>query len=276
MNTGFIGTGSMGSLLIDSFIKSDALLPQEITASNRNPDKAELLAKRHPGLRAVTSNRQVVIESELVFLCVRPMDIFKVVNEIGPHMDPDQYVISITSPVMVEQLESQLPCKVAKLIPSITNYVLDGAMLSVYGSRITSEDRERIEHLVSRISEPVEVNESHVRVCSDLSSCGPAFFTYILEQFAKAAVEETGIDYEQACALASRMLLGTGKLLTEGGFTPEQLRQRVTVPGGITAEGLKIIEKELTGKFNQLFQMTHQKYDTEIAKITKQWSSQSN
>lgn len=273
MNTGFIGTGSMGSLLIDSFVKSNALLPQEITASNRNPEKVQLLANRHPGLRAVAANRDVVRESELIFVCVRPMDIFNVIQEIKPYVDPEQYVVSITSPVMVHQLESQLPCRIAKLIPSITNYVLDGAMLCVYGSRITPQDRERIEQLISFVSEPIEVDEAHVRVCSDLSSCGPAFFTYLLEQFAHAAASETGIDYEQACALTSRMLLGTGKLLTEGGFTPEQLRQRVTVPGGITAEGLKIIEKELTGKFNQLFQMTHQKYKSEVIKVTDQWSS---
>ncbi|WP_010270466.1 late competence protein ComER [Paenibacillus senegalensis] len=273
MNTGFIGTGSMGSLLIESFIKSDALLPQEITASNRNPAKVAQLAERYPGLRAVPSNREVALESELIFLCVRPMDIFNVINDIQPYIHPDQYVISITSPVMIQQLESRLPCRVAKLIPSITNYMLDGAMLCVYGSRISSGDRERIEQLIRRISEPIEISETHVRVCSDLSSCGPAFFAYLLEQFAHAAVEETGIDYEQACTLASRMLLGTGKLLTEGGFTPEQLRQRVTVPGGITAEGLKIIEKELTGKFNQLFQMTHHKFTTEVTKVTAQWST---
>lgn len=267
MNTGFIGTGSMGSLLIESFIKSDALLPQEIIASNRTPAKAQLLANRYPGLRTARSNQEVVLESELIFLCVKPMEFKSVIDEIKDSLEPDQLLISITSPVMVRQLEGLLSCKIAKMIPSITNYVLDGAILCVYGSRITGEDRNRLEQLTRFICEPVEVEESFIRVCSDLISCGPAFFAYLLEGFIDAAVTETGIDKEQACLLASRMIYGTGKLLTEGGFTPEELRKRVTVPGGITAEGLRIIEKELTGTFNQLFQMTHQKYNHEVVKV---------
>ena len=38
MKVGFIGTGSMGSLLIDAFIQSGALLPEQIRVSNRSPE----------------------------------------------------------------------------------------------------------------------------------------------------------------------------------------------------------------------------------------------
>ncbi len=62
-------------------------------------------------------------------------------------------------------------------------------------------------------------------------------------------MEETGISYEEATQLASEMILGTGKLLTTGGFTPAALMRRVAVPGGITAEGLRMMEHELDGVF---------------------------
>ena len=38
MKVGFIGT-AMGSLLIDAFIQSGALLPEQIRVSNRSPEK---------------------------------------------------------------------------------------------------------------------------------------------------------------------------------------------------------------------------------------------
>ncbi|MNG18786.1 late competence protein ComER [compost metagenome] len=62
------------------------------------------------------------------------------------------------------------------------------------------------------------------------------------------------------------MTLGTGKLLTTGGFNPISLQKRVSVPGGITAEGLRILEKELCGVFSQVITATHAKYEEDIEK----------
>jgi competence protein ComER len=129
------------------------------------------------------------------------------------------------------------------------------------------EDILCIEHLLSHISEPIRVLEKFTRITSDISSCGPAFFALILLKFIRAAVEETGISYSDANRLACEMLHGTGKLLTTGGFTPGELQKRVAVPGGITADGLKLLDNKLEGVFNQLIQITHAKFEEDMAKV---------
>ncbi|WP_028561698.1 late competence protein ComER [Paenibacillus pinihumi] len=268
MNIGFIGTGSMGSLLIDSFIQSGALLPGQIKAANRSFTKAESLATRHPGLQAVTSNVEAAADRDIVFLCVKPLDYKKVLDEIKASMQPEQMIVSITSPVLLAQLEECVPSKVAKVIPSITNYTLSGASLCIYGSRTSEQDHRRLEELLSHISQPLRIEERYTRIVSDLSSCGPAFFAYLLQRFVDAAVEETGIDHDEAVTLASNMLLGTGKLLTEGGFTPLELQARVSVPGGITAQALQMLDHELEGVFNRLVRTTHAKYNEDVQKVT--------
>ncbi len=68
-------------------------------------------------------------------------------------------------------------------------------------------------------------------------------------------------------AARSEMTLGTGKLLTDGGFTPAALQQRVAVPGGITEEGLRIMEKELCSVFYDLIRTTHAKYEEDLEKV---------
>jgi competence protein ComER len=99
-----------------------------------------------------------------------------------------------------------------------------------------------------------------------LSSCGPAFFSFLIQCFIDAAVKETGIPYAEARLLASEMVLGTGKLLTTGGFTPAALQQRVSVPGGVTAEGISVLQSELQGVFNRVVQATHAKYKEDLDK----------
>lgn len=268
MKIGFIGTGSMGSILIDALIRSDAVTADHVIASNRTIAKTERLAEKHPGLCIARSNIEVVLEADIVFLCIKPLEFKKVIDEIKQVTLPSQIIVSITSPVMIRQLEEQLNCKIAKVIPSITNSVLAGATLCMYGERMHADDQAALESLLSFIGEPLRISERHARVTSDLSSCGPAFFAFLVQRFVDAAVQETGIPYGQANRLACQMLLGTGKLLTEGGFAPDTLQQRVAVPGGITAEGLRMMEHDLGTLFNRLIQTTHAKYEEDLEKVT--------
>jgi competence protein ComER len=268
MNVGFIGTGTMGSLLIEAFIASAALSPSQIAVSNRTFAKAQALANRYSGLRAEYTNAGAACGCDIIFLCVKPHEFKKVVDDLKPVIRPSQMVVSITSPVLLSHLEGELNCKVAKVIPSITNYVWSGASLCIYGKRIDEKDKTQLEHLLSNISEPLQIDESFTRIVSDLSSCGPAFISFLLEQFVDAAVEETGIGREEALRVASAMLLGTGLLLTEGGLTPAEVQERVAVPGGITAKALNLLRRETEGVFNQLIRTTHAKYDEDVAKVS--------
>lgn len=271
MKIGFIGTGSMGTVLIESFIRSGALQPSSIIASNRSQDKAERLAAKYPGLTVARSNLQVASACGTVFVCVRPLVFKTVIDEIKPFVTPDTTVISITSPVLIKHLESALPCKVAKVIPSITNGVLSGAVLCIYGERIDEQDRLSLEWMLGMIGKPVRVSERFTRVTSDISSCGPAFLAYFVQKLVDAAVQVTGVSRDEATRLASEMVLGTGKLLNEGGFNPETLRHRVAVPGGIIEAGLELMERELDTTFIRLLQATHAKYDEDVEKVEHQF-----
>lgn len=267
MKVGFIGTGSMGSLLIEAFIESGVLNPEEITAANRTYAKAERLATFYPGLRAVPTNREALLHSDCLFLCIKPLDFKAVIDELRPYANPEQIVVSVTSPVLISHLEDWLPCKIAKVIPSITNRLMSGASLCMYGSRIQPGDRCALEQLLGGISEPLVIDERYTRVVSDLSSCGPAFIAFLLQRLIDAAVEETGIEYDDAVSIASAMLLGTGRLLTEGGLTPEHVQRRVAVPGGITEQALKLLRSETDEIFNKLIRTTHAKYKEDLEKI---------
>jgi competence protein ComER len=267
MKVGFIGTGSMGTILVESLLRSGALLPKDVSASNRTYAKAAKLAKAYPGLTAARSNNELAKQQDIIFLCVRPSEFKNVIDEIRDSVHESQLIVSITSPVQIRHLEDQIPCKISKVIPSITNFVNSGATLCIHGDRMTEEDKEVLEKLLCHISTPIRVAESFTRVISDISSCGPAFLAFIVQKLIDAAVEETGLPRETAVRLACEMTLGTGQLLTSGGFTPDMLQERVAVPGGITAEGLKLLQKRTEGAFNELIRTTHAKYEEDLDRV---------
>jgi competence protein ComER len=126
--------------------------------------------------------------------------------------------------------------------------------------------------LLNPISTPIEIENNITRVASDIVSCGPAFFSYLTQKFIQAAVHETEIDYETATALASEMLIGLGELLRKGYYTLPTLQDKVCVKGGITGEGINVLENELGNIFEHIFQATQIKFEDDLKDIKKQYT----
>jgi competence protein ComER len=271
---GFIGTGSMGSILIEALLSANALSPGQMIIGNRTPAKAELLAERHPGLVVAKSNAEVARGARLLLLCVKPMEYSLMLEQLTPALTPEHLLITITSPIKMEQLEALVPCAVARVVPSITNAAKSGATLCEFGSRIKEEHRQRILTLFSQISHPIEVSEQYLRVTSDITSCGPAFLSYILQQMIQDAVQETGISHEAATYLTTQMFIGMADLLREEIFTLPTLQKRVCVPGGITGEGLTALQQGMPGLFAEVFKRTHAKFAEDQELVDRYLSNQ--
>ncbi|QOR65602.1 late competence protein ComER [Cytobacillus suaedae] len=273
MNIGIIGTGNMGKILIDAFIESIAVPPSNLTITNRTLSKARKIGESYPDIKVVETSEDVVAASDLIFICVKPLEIHPLLEKLNKDLPKTKCIVSITSPVAVNQLESVVDCQVARVIPSITNRALAGVSLITFGESCSEGIRNYIETLFKHISDTVHIEDSITRVASDIVSCGPAFFSYLLRRFVDAAVKETKISEEQAITLASGMIVGMGKLIEKEIFTLQTLQEKVCVKGGVTGEGIKVLEAEIGEMFEHLFQSTHAKYYEDIDEVSKQFNS---
>lgn len=271
MNVGIIGTGNMGTILLNGFIKSNALIPSEITVTNRTINKAFELKNIYPELKVAETAKDVIKASDIILICVKPLQIQPLLSSLKSLFNKNHCLISITSPINVDQLEAIVPCQVARVIPSITNQALSGVTLVNFGKRCSAKNKERIIELFSKISKPVMISDDITRVSSDIASCGPAFFSYLLQRFIDAAVCQTTITKKQATILAEEMIIGFGKLIEQKHFTLETLQEKVCVKGGITGEGIKVLEARVGDLFEEIFEKTHDKFDKEIEKVKDQF-----
>ncbi len=276
MHIGFIGTGNMGTILIESFIKSGVLSPSSIFATNRTMEKLNRLKAKYPGLKTGTC-RDVAREANVLFLCVKPKDYRGVIDYIRQDLTHEKLIISITSPVGPELLDRILPAnKTARIIPSITNSVLQGVTLLSFGSRLSSDDKKYLMSLMSSISTPIEIDESVTRISSDMVSCGPAFFSFLMQRYIDSAVEETSICEDEATRMMTSMIIGLGRLLEEGGFTLSELQAKVCVPGGVTGIGLNVIDKETDTVFLNTIRATQEKFQQDLLEVEESFQDQKN
>lgn len=267
MKIGIIGTGNMGRILAEALIDGNAVSPSSMMITNRTLSKALEIKKIYPGLAVRQDAIEVAQNSDAIFICVKPHNVWDVLERIKPELNKDKCIISITSPISVEQLERNVDCSVMRIIPSITNRALAGVALFTYGDHCALEWKEYFHTLFEKVSVPVEIEEKITRVASDIVSCGPAFFSHLVQSFIAAAVKETEIDQKTATKLASEMLIGLGELLSQNHYTLQTLQEKVCVKGGITGEGIKVLESETGDMFEQLFQATHKKFEEELEKV---------
>jgi len=272
MNIGLIGTGNMGGILTEALIDGNAVSPASLMIINRTKFKARLLKDKYKEIRIGMTAGEVALKSDLLFICVKPLDAFPILREIASYLSEDKCLISITSPISTQQLENIVSCSVIRAIPSITNRALAGVSLITYGDHCQEHWKTTVKQLFEKISVPVEIDEKVTRVASDIVSCGPAFFSYILQKFIEGAVKETDIGEEIATKLASEMMIGLGDLLKQGHYTLPTLIEKVCVKGGITGVGLEVLERELGEVFEHLFRATQEKFAEDLEKVRLQFS----
>lgn len=273
MKIGIIGTGNMGRILAEALIDGNAVSPSSMMITNRTIAKALDIQKIYPGLAIGQNAIEVAENSDAIFICVKPHNMLDVLERITPVLKKDKCIISITSPISVEQIERKVDCSVMRIIPSITNRALAGVSLFTYGTRCSSEWKNTLNALFKKVSVPVEIEENVTRVASDIVSCGPAFFSHLVQSFISAAVKETEIDQETATVLASEMLIGLGELLSKNHYTLPTLQEKVCVKGGITGEGIKVLDSETGDMFEKIFKATHKKFEEELVKVQEQFGN---
>ncbi|TGB04240.1 late competence protein ComER [Halobacillus salinus] len=260
MKWGIIGTGNMGSMLTTSLIRSGAAQADEITIYNRSSKKTAKLKEAFEDLDVAKTLPALCKACDIVFICVKPHDYKSIIEQVEGELHEHHCVVSITSPVSVEELEEKLSCQVARVVPSITNHALAGVSLFTFGSRISTDNQKLLREAFHHFSTPVEVEEAHIRVSSDIVSCGPAFVSFLLKEWISAANRVAGISEEKATQLTEQMIVGLGELFSQEIFTLEELMEKVTVKGGVTGVGLQALEDHTGELFVEMFKATQAKH----------------
>ncbi|PYZ99211.1 late competence protein ComER [Alteribacter lacisalsi] len=260
----------MGRILIEAILESQAALPAQLTIHNRTMEKACAIAEQYKGVTVSADLRSLIRKCDWVFLCVKPLQMIPILEEYNGDLTKGKTLISITSPLSVPQLEGMITCKAVRFVPSIVNRAGQGASLVTYGLNVDEAQKKEMNAFFSNFSAPLEIDEAITRVSSDIASCGPAFISFLVEKMIEAAVAETKITRKEATHIAEHMLIGYGALLQEKLFTLSTLQKRVTVPGGVTGEGLKVLSDETGDMFHKLFVRTHEKFDEDKYFIQKQ------
>jgi pyrroline-5-carboxylate reductase len=266
----FLGYGSMGGMLINAFLESGVIPPEQTVISNRTIEKMEGLNDRWKGISLTNDNRKAAEESDLLFICVRPLDVLPVLREIRSDIKREAHLVSIAACVKLNDIESCFTGQVTKVIPSLTIEVKEGISLVCHNSKVSMENRNRLEELFGSVGKIFCIKENNFEVAADLTSCAPGMFAAVFENYVNAGIRHSDIPPEIAHQMVVSTLLGTSRIMAERCIGFSEMIKRVATKGGITEEGVKVLNAKLPAVFDEVFDRTLAKHENIKALIREQ------
>lgn len=240
---GFLGAGQMAGALARGWTAAGLVTANEGLAGDPSPEARTRFTERC-GWNAVASNRDVVLESELLVLAVKPQLVATVLNDVRTLIKPHHVLVSIVAGFSLAKL-AELVSGTQRLIRVMPNTpCLIGASASGYapGPDATAEDIDLVDRLFNAVGKAYRLNESLLDAVTGLSGSGPAFVYAIIEAMSDGGVR-MGLPRDVANGLAAQTVLGAARMVLETELHPAQLKEMVTSPGGTTIAGLHALER---------------------------------
>lgn len=254
MKVGIIGYGSMGKMLLWKFSES-GIDKDDLYVSNRTLEKLQ----EANGIANPVDNKTAAEQSDVVFVCVRPVDLKSVLEEISETINPDALLVSLNGSISFESIHKVIGNRAAKVIPSLTAEIGRSQTLVCFDANASEQDKCNLTGLLRSIGDVIELPENEMGMGSELVSCMPGFIASIFDVICRSAQGHTSIPKEQIVRMVLSTMSATGDLMLQKDMTFEDVVTRVATKGGFTEEGTKVVYEGFPEVADLLFEKTLEK-----------------
>ncbi len=229
-----VGCGNMGGAMLRGWL-AQGIAADHITVIDPG------LPVVPDGVRVVSTPPVGMPAPSVLMLAVKPQHLDSVAPIVSNLCDANTLLVSILAGAEVAALRKRFPrvAKVLRVMPNLPAAIGRGISI-IYTD--TALDRDTITPFFASLGgvEWIE-DEQQFHAITALTGCGPAFVFRFAEAMAQAA-SALGVAPDQAMRLTLATLEGSAAFASSASETPAQLADRVASPGGITREGLNVID----------------------------------
>lgn len=238
----FIGAGAMGAAMIGGLAGGD-VDPGRVIASDRNDDRLALVRDQF-GVRTTLCNREAAGNADVVVLAVKPQVLPAVLSELRGGIREGALTLSIVAGASIASIASLLEHRaIVRTMPNTPAQVGEGMTVWTATPEVSREQRTQAETIVGALGRQLFVDdERFLDIATAISGTGPAYVFLMMEALIDAAVH-LGFSRRDARELVVQTIRGAAIYAQRQPVHPAELRNRVTSPGGTTAEALYQLEK---------------------------------
>lgn len=195
---------------------------------------------------AVTRHRAIPASGafDAVLLGVKPQMLDDVAPQVAPLVGEGTTLLSLLAGVELATLAARFPAARGhvRVMPNLA-VALGKSPVALAESGLDDVGRAEVLALMEPLGTPEWVGEPEFDLVTALAGSGPAFVFRFIDALAAGAAE-LGLPREQAGRMALAMVEGAAALAAASPHSPGELADRVASPGGMTREGLDVLDAE--------------------------------
>ena len=240
---GFIGCGNMGRAMVGGLINSGFSNPSNIIISTRTEESAKLIQEKY-NVNVTTNNEDVVKNSDVIFLAVKPNMYAKVIGELRKESLQEKLIITIAAGITISDMEGLISDKarIVRTMPNTPALVGEGMSAICPNNNVLDEELKLVVDMYNSFGECVELEEKDFHGFIALCGSSPAYVFMFIEAMADAAVK-LGIPRKKAYKMAAKSVLGSAKMVLDTEQHPGELKDMVCSPSGTTIDAVVELEK---------------------------------
>ncbi len=250
IKVGFIGAGNMGSAIMKGILGCELAQNTEVFAFD--PDAAKVAALAEAGVKACASGREVMQNAKYVFLAVKPQMFEQVLEQISSGTTKETVFVSIAAGITADYIRSKtIPeAKVILVMPNTPLLLGAGASALAKAEPTSEEEFRTVCKIFDSCGISAQLPENKMKEIIAVNGSSPAFIYLFAKAFVEYASQE-GISEDVSLPLFAQSLIGSAKMLTDSGYSVDELIKMVSSPGGTTLAGLDELYK---GKLEETVQ----------------------
>lgn len=198
------------------------------------------------GVRVVTDYPAALPVGATVLLGMKPYQIGDVATALAPLCVAETRIVSILAGTLLADLRKYFPQvrDIVRAMPNLPVGVGKGVTALFTDNATSVAAREATDTLIRPLGLAEWVmDEALFNQVTALTGCGPAFVFRFIDALAQAG-EALGIPADQAARMALATVQGSATMATRASDSPGQLADRVASPGGMTREGLNVLDAD--------------------------------
>lgn len=248
----FLGSGRLGSAIIRGLLARQIYAPADIACTCKSGLSAQKLAA-DTGIACEPDLARLLGPTDIVVVAFKPQSLAAADPRLA-ELTAGKLVISLLAGKRLARLAQVFPRarNVVRTMPNTPAAI--GAGITAYCAHapLAAVDRETLERILGALGEFLALDEQHFDAVTALSGSGPGFVFEFLGALRDGGIA-AGLPPEVAQRLATQTALGSLRLLTQTGATPEALRDQVVSPNGTTFAGLQVLAN---AQFRELMRNT--------------------
>ena len=246
MNIAFIGFGNMANALVRGVLSADNITLADNLYIFHNKTKNDYSLDKCTFLN---SSEECNNSFDIIFLCVKPVDLEKAILENSKIFKDNQIIVSVVAGITIDSIKKNINKNIAvvRAMPNLCAIFNESITGLCAENTINEASKDYVENIFKCVGHIRNIDEDEMHLFTALYGSGPAYIMYFIESLVDCD-DFKNITKEDKSLLILHMLNSTSKML----FVTENindLRSKVTSKKGTTEAALKIFEKN---NFNKI------------------------